>query len=194
MNGRTHTAVGLAAGATAASILMPDSVSLTTFVLGSAAATVASTLPDCDQFKNDMPMTIRCLIKLAAFCLLAQWMTEITVNWQYVMFMTLAILVGAMTEHRTVTHSIFATLGFSWLCHTVIVENEVITLWFFVAYASHLVLDVLNKRGEMLFWPFYRKRYCLRISKSESWLGKLILKVAAVWYLVMCCTILMQMI
>lgn len=192
MNGRTHTAAGLACGVTAAAAVMPETLTFTGLVLGSAAAVMASTLPDCDQYGRNTKDVIQCLIRLVVFCILAQWLTKRPVDWQYAVFFIMAVLIGALTDHRSATHSIVALLLFSWLFGVTIGDNQELTFWFLTAYASHLVLDVLNKRGEMLFWPFSRERICLRLSRSESILGRLIFRVAAVWYAVVLGLILFQ--
>lgn len=192
MNGKTHTAAGLACGVTAAVMVIPDTLTLPGLVLGSAAAVMASTLPDCDQYERNMKAVAHCLVELIIFCVLAQWLTEKPTNWQYAVFFIAAILVGAMTEHRTITHSVVALLAFSWVFSVMIGDNQELTFWFFVSYASHLVLDVLNKRGEMLLWPFSRVRFCLKLSRSESRLGKLIFKAAIIWYVAVICWILLD--
>ena len=48
MKGRTHTAAGLACSVSAAAVVMPETLTLQGLVLGSAAAVMAATLPDCD--------------------------------------------------------------------------------------------------------------------------------------------------
>lgn len=184
MKGRTHTAAGLACSVSAAAVVMPETLTLQGLVLGSAAAVMAATLPDCDQYEHNMKAAARCLIRLIVFCILAQWLTEKPTDWQYAVFFIGAILVGAVTEHRSVTHSVVALLAFSWMFSVMIGDNQELTFWFFISYASHLVLDVLNRRGEMLLWPFSRKRFCLRLSRSESMLGTLIFRAASVWYAV----------
>lgn len=192
MNGKTHTAAGLACSVTAASIMMPDTLSLPVLVLGSAAAVMASTLPDCDLYESHMKAAIQCLVQLVVFCILSQWLTEKPANWQYALFFIVVIFMGAMTDHRSATHSIVALLAFSWLFNVMVGDNETITFWFLTAYAAHLILDVLNKRGEMLLWPFTSERFCLKLSKSESKLGALIFRVASVWYVVVLGWILFQ--
>ena len=182
MNGRTHTAAGLACSVTAAALVMPQTLTLPGLVLGSAAAVTAATLPDCDQYEHNMKAAVHCLIQLIVFCILAQWLTKNPTDWQYAVFFIAAIFVGAVTEHRSATHSIAALFGFSWMFGIMIGDNQELTFWFFLSYASHLILDILNKRGEMLFWPFRKERFCLKLSRSESRLGKLIFKAASVWY------------
>lgn len=190
MNGRTHTAAGLACSVTAAALVMPETLTLQGLVLGSAAAVMAATLPDCDQYERNMKAAVRCLIQLIVFCILAQWLTEKPTNWQYAVFFIVGIFAGAVTEHRSMTHSVVALFAFSWMFGVMIGDNQELTFWFFLSYVSHLVLDMLNKRGEMLFWPFSRERFCLKLSRSESRLGTLIFKVATVWYAAVLCLIL----
>lgn len=183
MKGKTHTAAGLACSISAAAVVMPETLTLQGLVLGSAAAVMAATLPDCDQYKHNMKAAVRCLVRLIVFCILAQWLTEKPTDWQYAVFFIGAILAGAVTDHRSATHSIVALLAFSWMFSVMIGDNQELTFWFFTAYASHLVLDVLNRRGEMLLWPFSRERFCLKLSRSESMLGKLIFRAASLWYM-----------
>jgi membrane-bound metal-dependent hydrolase YbcI (DUF457 family) len=184
MNGRTHRAAGLACSMTVAALAMPDTLTLPGLALGSAAAVMASTLPDCDQYEHNVKAALRCIIEFIIFCVLAQLLTEKPTNWQYAVFIIVAIIAGAVTAHRSATHSVVALAAFSWIFSVMIGDNQELTIWFFVAYASHLVLDILNKRGEMLLWPFSRERFCMRLSKSEGNLGKLIFRVASIWYVV----------
>ncbi|MDO5409102.1 MAG: metal-dependent hydrolase [Lachnospiraceae bacterium] len=205
MNGRTHMAAGLfvstAAAGTAASayaaVTGTDTLTLPVLALGSMAAAMASTLPDCDQYdrknKNGIGKLFHCMVMVAVFCFLLQWLTPKEADWQYAMFYILAIFAGILTEHRSATHSIAALFGYSWLFYRMTGRNPEITIWFFLAYASHLALDFLNKRGEMLFWPVMKKRFCLRLTRSESWLGKLIFKAAAACYTVLLAMILYGM-
>ena len=192
MNGKTHTAAGIACSITAAYAAAPDALSIPVLALGSAAAVMASTLPDCDLYENNMKAALQCMVQLAVFCILSQWLTQNPANWQYALFFIVVIFMGAMTSHRSMTHSIVALFAFSWLFYVMIGENRTITLWFFIAYASHLVLDVLNKRGEMLLWPFTSERFCLKLSKSESKLGDLIFRAASIWYIAALAWILFQ--
>ncbi len=185
MNGNTHTVTGLACGLTVAALGMSDPLTLQGAVLGSGAALIASTLPDCDQYRIHVKEGFECIAKLVLFCFLFQWLNAGAVNWQYAFFLILAILAGAMTDHRSATHSVMAAVVFTWIFWNVAGKNQGITIWFAAAYLSHLVLDILNKRGEMLFWPFSRKRFCLRLFRSEGMVGKIIFRIAGVWYLML---------
>lgn len=190
MNGKTHTAAALACSVTAAAVVMPETLTLPELVLGSAAAVMAATLPDCDQYEHNMKAAVHCLIQLVVFCILAQWLTEKPTDWQYAVFFIAGIFAGAVSEHRSMTHSVAALLAFSWMFSVMIGDNQELAFWFFLAYASHLVLDILNRRGEMLFWPFSKERFCLKLSRSESRLGKMIFKAASLWYAAVLCLIL----
>ena len=70
---------------------------------------------------------------------------------------------GIIARHRDRTHSILAMVVFSvavWLVHREIGRA------FAVGYASHLLLDLLNKRPIRLFYPF-RKTVCLRLFYAD---------------------------
>ena len=66
------------------------------------------------------------------------------------------------TAHRSFMHSLFAAALFS---QTVWFFCRPLALPFGAAYLSHLVLDVANRRGIQLFFPF-RKRVCLRLCSA----------------------------
>lgn len=58
-------------------------------------------------------------------------------------------------EHRTWTHSIWAILLFGWIG-----MNNVFTLWFFMGYVLHILMDSLSAGGICFWYPFQRfKKY-----------------------------------
>ncbi|MFA5484739.1 MAG: metal-dependent hydrolase [Candidatus Pacearchaeota archaeon] len=63
-------------------------------------------------------------------------------------------------KHRGAFHSIFfgfvITLLFS-------IINLRFSFAFFIGYLSHLILDLFNIKGIMLFWPFSKKKFGFKI-------------------------------
>ena len=71
---------------------------------------------------------------------------------------------GATTRHRTFTHSLVALCAWSAALRQIC---EPLVLPFAVAMASHLILDVLNKKGVRLLWPL-RCDVCLGLCRSNG--------------------------
>ena len=153
-------------------------------ILGGLAALLAANLADCDQChgkrSSGMEILYHMLCRLLVFCLLLQWGGKHPVDWQFAVFFVFAIFVGSRTEHRSATHSLVALLLYSWLFYRMTGQNQRTTAWFFAGYASHLVLDFLNKKGEALLWPLLSKRFCMHLSRSESRLGDGIYRVSRI--------------
>lgn len=59
--------------------------------------------------------------------------------------------VGGHTDHRSFTHSL---VGMAAFCGSFYLICEPLLPYFVIGYASHLALDVTNKQGIQLFWPF----------------------------------------
>ena len=59
--------------------------------------------------------------------------------------------VGGHTDHRSFTHSL---VGMAAFCGSFYLICEPLLPYFVIGYASHLVLDITNKQGIQLFWPF----------------------------------------
>ena len=59
--------------------------------------------------------------------------------------------VGGHTDHRSFTHSL---VGMAAFCGSFYSICEPLLPYFVIGYASHLVLDITNKQGIQLFWPF----------------------------------------
>ncbi len=78
-------------------------------------------------------------------------------------FLILAFI-GLMTNHRTFTHSLLGILSFStslyFFCRPAAIP-------FFIGYASHLLLDLFNKKGLQILFPFKWKP-CLDICYSDK--------------------------
>ena len=88
-------------------------------------------------------------------------------------FIVLAI-VGFNTKHRSFTHSILGWFLFGiimfFLC-------EPITRPFAAGYASHIVADLFNKKGEQLFFPL-KRRFCFKLCDSGGTTNKVLFWIA----------------
>lgn len=86
------------------------------------------------------------------------------------------IIAGKRDSHRGITHS-FVSLMFTTLCILAIGKTEGI-MWA-IGYATHLLIDLLNTKGEMLLWP-KRHRYCLKLCKSDGLVNRVLLFVGLI--------------
>ena len=90
------------------------------------------------------------------------------------LFATLTF-VGRLTDHRSFTHSLIALAAFTF---AVVLACQPLAPYFAMGYASHLVLDALNKQPIKLFFPF-RKGVAFGICKSNGSASLLIQGVSA---------------
>lgn len=58
------------------------------------------------------------------------------------------------SEHRTVTHSLLGLTLFS-LC--ILLAAKSLALYFVIGYSTHLILDMVSKRGIALLYPYNKK-------------------------------------
>ena len=61
-------------------------------------------------------------------------------------------------SHRGMIHSLAVALILSLLIYFF---NSFAGIGFFVGYVCHLFLDFFTKRGIFIFWPIFRKKFCL---------------------------------
>ncbi len=121
-----------------------------------AALVVAADIPLkyglFEYYKNGGPLAF---IKLIAGCVLFVYL------YSY----------GYKQEHRTFTHSIIAhivfTLSFLLICQPA-------GYAFLVAYGSHIILDLFNKRDNQLFWPL-KVGVCFRLCYADRKANKVLM-------------------
>jgi len=160
MLGKTHFAIGIAA---ATAVVQPQ----TAFECLSAvlAGAVGGVLCDVDTLRNDGKrdsVAIQCLSAAVSVCILAAdrflntglCAAALSQNRQRLILgaaVYVALwIIGYFSNHRGFTHSLAAGAMFSqavhWLCPPLAVP-------FAAAYASHITMDLLNKKGLRLLWP-----------------------------------------
>lgn len=172
MTGKTHIAVGAAVSLSVIQCLGGPSWPLA--LLGGA---VGGMLPDTDVAGSSGSKELRrawaILAVLVAVLLLADHLlgsnlaASFVRTFSYQQLAGAAVMVavcalGRASGHRGFSHSlvalVVASLGVRLL-------YEPLTTAFVVGYASHLVLDLLNKRPERLLWPLHGG-LCLRLCES----------------------------
>lgn len=160
MLGKTHFTVGIAA---ALAVTHPSTVP--GVIAAIAAGGIGGKLPDVDCKKIKLNCesvydTILDFLVMWGFLSLdylsgngmCQYILD---NWGFSVWLGLAgffllLLVGLRAPHRSFTHSLLCLLLFS---ASVFFFCQPATIPFFVGYASHLFIDLFNKRGIRLFYP-----------------------------------------
>lgn len=149
MLGKTHSAVGAASalvilGSTAAHHPIDLAV-------GAAVAGLGGLLPDID-LGSEHSREVAITTAIALIVLGLKNFSPATLVGCF----PLAFLEGAglKSNHRGFTHSILALGLFSLVAYLMIPKYA---MWFAVGYASHLAIDLLNKKGESLFFPMHVK-------------------------------------
>ena len=84
------------------------------------------------------------------------------------LMMVVALLMfGRKQPHRGATHSVLYGVAFS---VAVALANRALVIPFAAGFASHLVIDLLNTKGESLLWPLEGK-WCFKVCKSNGFVN-----------------------
>ena len=175
MQGKTHLAVGTAV---AAALLRPGTIQL--MAGGLAAAAFGSVISDIDAGTSgagqDGTKVIALSVIGAALVIFADYFFQLDLyntfirraEGSHALLFSLALLVicafGILTRHRSFMHSLLA-MGLMGGCIYYIAPA--LTPYFCIGFGSHLVLDLFNHKGIMLFYPF-QKRFALGWFKSKG--------------------------
>jgi inner membrane protein len=173
MDGQTHAALG---AATALVVIRPAEP--TTLIATAAVGAFAGILPDIDTGGKVAPIIHKitaAFIFIVCFFIGQAALTGSTViesidgSGIAVNLLGLAILIGfsifgGTQPHRGFTHSVLALLIASFSAY-LIFKN--LALAFCIGYASHLLIDTVNKKGEQLLYPM-PNRWCLNLCKANG--------------------------
>lgn len=173
MDGQTHAALG---AATALVIIRPAEPK--TLIATAAVGAFAGILPDIDT--GGKVASIIHKITLAFICIVCFFVCQAALTGSTVIesiddsgmainMLGLAILIGFSIfgdtqPHRGFTHSVLALLISSFSAY-LIFKN--LALAFCIGYASHLLIDMVNKKGEQLLYPM-PNRWCLNLCKANG--------------------------
>ena len=181
---KTHITIGIAS---ALAITHPTTVSgvVTAMIGGGLGGWIVDIdCKDTDVDREKIYDTIIDLLFIGAFILIdffvgkgmCQYLIEnsgIKIYLAAEGFIVLSI-VGFNTKHRSFTHSI---LGWFLFGITMLFLCEPITIPFSVGYASHIIADLFNKKGEQLFFPF-KRRFCFKLCDSGGTTNKVLFWIA----------------
>ncbi len=161
MTGKTHFVCG---EALALCLLHPDSPRTLVLCLGAAA--VGSVIPDVDVTTSTSHRELVRIVSVAGAALLLGWALNTAFQlgierfllryagaqeiaaWA-VLFLGLCVF-GTTQPHRSFMHSL---MGLALLTFCVWRGAEPLAGAFFIAMASHILLDLLNRRGLRLLYP-----------------------------------------
>lgn len=193
MLGKTHMAVGIAAGI---AIFQPDSVM--TAAVCTAGTALGALIPDIDvghsksrnKVQSIIGMTILITVTLATIeaafhiGIYRQLMSNssvVRILSGFAVFL-IACGYGLKTSHRSFMHSFMAG---AILTVCVYIIFPMVAEYFAVGFCSHLIIDLLNHRGEQLLFPC-KKRFCLDIASSHGLINEVLFAMADVIILLYC--------
>ena len=176
MTAKTHIATG-----TCLTVLMmqPDSIKYLT--LGIAGGVIGSIIPDIDSKNSDVnqlfdKVTIITLLTIV-ICSFIEYFFHIGIyklifkknNKEEIIISSILFfimcIIGSRTHHRSFTHSIIGLILYTFIIS--ISLPKIIINSFVIGYVSHILLDLLNRKGIKIFYPF-KKRYCLDLCDSDG--------------------------
>lgn len=183
VQGKTHAVVGVAS-----TLLLSTNP---TWYLDCVWGAVGALMPDVDTGKSMGAKATKKIMKcsgiaigvLTGLCLLGiylpidEWFETVNVNgleWlsynSIIGFLGLMILclLGRTQPHRGMTHSLFIMVCASFIVQTI---NPDFVQPFAIGYASHLLIDFLNYKGEELLFPI-SKRFSLGLCRSDGIVNK----------------------
>ncbi len=181
MLGKTHLAVGVAS---ALAVVKPETIPLVITTVGAGA--LGGIIPDIDVDTTDAHegatfVTVASVLAIGAVAALDKLYGTGIVNrlmsdqnrWRTILaglgFIGVCA-VGKGTRHRSFMHSFLALAILSALIGILLPQAM---MGFAVGYASHLVIDILNRKGEQLLFPI-QKRFCLDVCDSNGVINKLL--------------------
>ena len=169
MLGKTHMAVGVAA-----SLLLLQPHTLPELILGAGTAAVGSVISDQIIFVLETIVIGIVVVEAHWHLGLYQRLMSNSSVSRIVLACAAFLAIcayGKKTPHRSFFHSFLAG---GLLMSSVGVFLPILVPYFGIAFASHLVLDFLNHKGEQLLYP-YRKRFSLGICSASGLVNRLFL-------------------
>jgi inner membrane protein len=186
MLGKTHFVVGITAGL---ALLHPGSIQ--ELIVGAGAAAVGSVISDIDvdtSESRERADTIIAVALVAATAVVAveeiwhigvyerlmQNSSAVRIVIGIAGFLCLCAF-GKEQPHRSFMHSVTA-LGLLTGC--VYIFFPMAAPYFAIAFLSHLILDLLNKKRMKLFWPS-KQGFSLGLFTAQGWINQILFGVGS---------------
>lgn len=173
MQGKTHAAIGVA---TALLIMQPKTIN--ELALGTGVAIIGSLLPDVDTSRSKAARAVSKLVLAIGVGLVAFLCFGKYIKLDNTMIgsdnigniiggacILLGVsIIGYFQPHRGFMHSLVALMLTS---IGVEIMAPQLLVYYVIGFASHLVLDVTNYKGEQLLWPI-QAPISLKLCKSDG--------------------------
>lgn len=183
MLGKTHAAVGAASALMmVGGIASHHPVSLVT---GAAIAAIGGLMPDIDLNSKHAKATGATSIVALATVGIANTSSSLALTQQSLaqpsliaglIALTVLVVLGLNSNHRGFTHSVLALALFSATVYAIIGNSF---SWFTVGYASHLIIDLFNKKGESILFPL-KTKVCFNLCAADGITNKVLGSLATV--------------
>lgn len=181
MSGDTHATVGVAT-ALVSCVLNPWMTG--SVGVGVVAAVVGALYPDLDSGKSKgnklMNKVLVYLVPAGLLVGFANRLGFVKMEVGKLAALIVLLLFGLFVRtrpHRELSHSLAALVG-----TTILVAfgtGGQVWVWYGIGYLSHLLIDLLNKKGESLLWPLPEK-FNLNLCSSSGVVNQLMRYVAVV--------------
>lgn len=174
MQGKTHFTVGMATA-----LLATQPATISGILASIAAGGIGGKLPDVDLKTSDINceevynsiidlLFISTIILIDYFVgngicqyIIDNWGPRI---WAGLIGFIVLLIVSIISPHRSFTHSFIGIVLYGVAMY---LFCKPIVLPFLVGYVSHIFLDLFNKKGMTLFFPF-KHRFCLNMRDSKD--------------------------
>ena len=182
MQGKTHLVIGVALSL---AVMRPST--MPALVGGAGIAALGSVISDIDAGQSgaghDATKVVASIVIAGVLVLLADLYFHLGLYARFLrrgretgfmlplLLFILFAAVGMLTRHRSFMHSLPAMILFTaciWFM------QRAMTPYFAIAYASHLLLDLTNRRGMRLFFPS-RKLVSMKLFASNGWMDRILL-------------------
>lgn len=183
---RTHMAVGVTA---ALALVHPHSTS--ELLLGAGAAVIGAVISDIDSDSSETHRDANIVVGVAMAAIIALIAVESIGHfglYRKILAQTsimrvipaAAVLLGICAfgkeqPHRSFMHSVLALALMTCCVHIIL---PLAAPYYAAAFASHLLIDFLNRKGERLLYP-YPKGFCLHLCASDGWINSVLLRVCS---------------
>ena len=182
MQGKTHLVIGVALSL---AVMRPST--MPALVGGAGIAALGSVISDIDAGQSgaghDATKVVASIVIAGVLVLLADLYFHLGLYARFLrrgretgfmlplLLFILFAAIGMLTRHRSFMHSLPAMILFTaciWFM------QRAMTPYFAIAYASHLLLDLTNRRGMRLFFPS-RKLVSMKLFASNGWMDRILL-------------------
>ena len=182
MEKKTHVALG---NLVALSIVNPGSINSLLITIG--AASLGGILSDVDLKDSTtdklFDRLITSLITVIVVGIFINYLFDINLYskikefnnaFNYIIcisLFTIMAYMGSKTHHRSFTHSFLGLFIYTFILSYAF--NKAVIVPFFLAYLSHILIDLFNKKGLTLFYPV-KSRFCLNLCDANGMINKLL--------------------